>query len=85
MAVWSLGESLLMTATAALSADVTRPEQRGAQNSLLSQTGDLTFLVIPMVLGALASSRGHAAAFATTAALVLAANAGFWWLTTAAA
>ena len=80
MAIWSVGEALLTTATAALSADVTPPEQRGAQTSLLSQVGDLTFLVMPLMLGALAAAHGNSAAFAATSALVLGANAGFWWL-----
>ena len=79
MGVWAVGETCLMTATSALAADVTPPEQRGAQNSLGNQAGDLTFLVMPVILGGIAQ-HSHAAAFGLTSALCLGANAGFWRL-----
>jgi len=80
MAAWAVGETFLVTSISALAADVTPPEARGAQSSLGNQAGDLTFTVMPVLLGAIAV-HSHAAAFGLTSALVLAANAAFWRLT----
>ena len=37
MAVWDVGESMLIAASTALAADITPPDQRGSQTSLLNQ------------------------------------------------
>ena len=79
--LWALGETFMMTATAALAADVTAPEQRGAATSLRAQVGDLTFVVMPVMLGLIATSHSHAAAFGVTSACGLGATAAFWRLT----
>ena len=82
MGVWALGETFMMTATTALAADVTAPEQRGAATSLRAQVGDLTFMVMPVMLGLIATSHSHAAAFGVTSVCGLGATAAFWRLTT---
>ena len=56
----------------------TPPALRGAQSALLSQVGDLTFVVMPVALATLATASGsYNAAFVTAAATILGANAGF--------
>ena len=72
-----LGESCLMSGVGAMSSDVTRAEQRGAQSALLKQVGDVTFVVMPVTLAAVATHVSFGAAFLCTASVMVCANGGF--------
>ena len=82
MAAMGLGESFLMSANAALANDVTPRELRGAQSALLSQVGDLTFVVMPVALSLVATNVSYSAGFLTASGLILGANTGFALLAT---
>ena len=47
----------------------------------LNQCADLTFMVMPVMLGLIATSHSHAAAFGVTSVCGLGATAAFWRLT----
>lgn len=83
MACWEVGEASLMAATAAVSADVTRVELRGAQSSMLGQVQDVTFVVMPTALSWLSGLAGTSAALVCTASLqgaAIAAFSGMMWM-----
>ena len=71
------GEAFLMSAHAALSNDVTPAPLRGAQAALLAQTGDVTFVVMPIALALVATNVSYDAAFLASAGLIAGSNAGF--------
>lgn len=82
MAAMGLGESFLMSANAAFANDVTPHELRGAQSALLSQVGDITFVVMPVALALVATNLSYSAGFLTAGGLILGANTGFMMLAT---
>lgn len=77
MAVWDIGEAMLIAAATALAADVTSAELRGTQTSMLNQMQDLTFSIMPVALGGLAAARGNALALRTASACMLVSCAAF--------
>lgn len=77
MGVWDVGEAMLTAAATALGADVTPEDQRGAQASLGNQVQDMTFVVMPVLLGAVAAARSNAVALWLTAGCMCASNALF--------
>ena len=77
MAGMGFGEAFLMSANAALANDVTPAPLRGAQAALLAQVGDVTFVVMPIALGLLATSVSYDAAFLVSASLIAGSNVGF--------
>ena len=77
MFLMGLGESFLMSAASAASNDVTPAELRGAQSALISQVGDVTFVVMPITLTALTTAAGYPTAFLTTTGLIVGASIGF--------
>ena len=82
MAAMGFGESFVMSANAAFANDVTPHELRGAQSALLSQVGDVTFVVMPVALALVATNVSYSAGFLTASGLILAANTGFMMLAT---
>jgi MFS family permease len=76
-AIMGLGESFLMSTTAALSNDITPSNLRGAQAAMLAQTGDVTFVIMPIALALIATNVGYDVAFMTTATLIAVSNIGF--------
>lgn len=74
MALLGFGEAFLMSSMAALAIDCTPDEQRGAQSALMSQVGDLTFVVMPIALTAVAMNVSYGAAFACTSVIMAGAN-----------
>jgi MFS family permease len=76
-AIMGLGESFLMSTTAALSNDITPSNLRGAQAAMLAQTGDITFVIMPIALALIATNVGYDVAFMTTATLIAVSNIGF--------
>ena len=84
MALWDVGEAVMTAALTAYAADVTREEQRGAMNSLASQVQDAVFVVLPVLLGAIAVRTSNAVALALAAGLMLASTVAFTWLAAAA-
>ena len=86
MACWDVGENMMSAALTAYAADVTSETQRGAQNSLGNQVQDATFVVMPVLLGVVASRAGGVRApLELTAALMLAATVTFTVLARSAA
>jgi MFS family permease len=77
MALMGFGESFVMSALAALSNDVTPAPLRGAQAALLAQTGDVTFVLMPIALVSVATSVSYDAAFLVSAGLIAGSNLGF--------
>ena len=71
-----------MSANAAFANDVTPHELRGAQSALLSQVGDVTFVVMPVALALVATNVSYSAGFLTASGLILGANTGFMMLAT---
>ena len=76
-AIMGFGESFLMSTAAALSNDITPSNLRGAQAAMLAQTGDVTFVIMPIALALIATNVGYDAAFMTTATLIAGSNIGF--------
>jgi MFS family permease len=76
-AIMGLGESFLMSTAAALSNDITPSNLRGAQAAMLAQTGDVTFVIMPIALALIATNVGYDVAFMTTATLIAVSNIGF--------
>lgn len=76
-AILGFGESFLMSTAAALSNDITPSHLRGAQSAMLAQTGDVTFVIMPIALALLATNVGYDMAFMTTATLIAGSNIGF--------
>jgi MFS family permease len=77
MAAVGLGESFLMSAMAAMANDVTPAQLRGTQSAMMSQVGDVTFVVMPIALTALATSTSYTTGFVCAATLIGSANVGF--------
>ena len=77
MAAWDIGEAMLTAATTALSTDVTKEAQRGAQTSLGNQVQDATFVVMPVLLGSVAAAQSNSAALLLTAGAMVSSNAIF--------
>ncbi len=75
--VVGFGESFLMSASTAMSTDVTKVEQRGAQNALNNQVGDITFVVMPLALTFVATQFSYDAAFVITSSVMVLSNIGF--------
>ena len=74
MAIWDVGETMLIAATTAFAADVTCAELRGTQTSLLNQMQDVTFAVMPIFLGSIAAARGNAIALRVASGCMLASS-----------
>ena len=74
MALLGFGEAFLMSSMAALANDCTREELRGAQAALMSQVGDITFVVMPIALTAVATQVSYGAAFGCTSAIMAGMN-----------
>ena len=77
IATVGFGESVLMSAAAALANDVTPAHLRGSQSALVAQVGDVTFVAMPIALTMVATHAGYTAAFVTTASCIALANTGF--------
>ena len=77
IATVGFGESVLMSAAAALANDVTPAHLRGSQSALVAQVGDVTFVAMPIALTMVATHAGYPAAFVTTASCIAMANTGF--------
>ena len=77
MGVWDVGEAMLTAAATALAADVTEEASRGAQTSLGNQVQDATFVVMPVLLGAIANAHSNSAALLVTAGAMVLSNAVF--------
>jgi len=52
-------------------------DQRGSQTSLLNQVQDITFVVMPILLGIFAAHHGNSAALLLTAACMVSSNVAF--------
>ena len=76
-AIMGFGESFLMSTAAALSNDITPSNLRGAQAAMLAQTGDVTFVIMPIALALIATNVGYDVAFICTATLIAGSNIGF--------
>ena len=68
---------MLTAAATALAADVTEEASRGAQTSLGNQVQDATFVVMPVLLGAIANAHSNSAALLVTAGAMVLSNAVF--------
>mmetsp|Transcript_6769 Transcript_6769/g.14840 ORF Transcript_6769/g.14840 Transcript_6769/m.14840 type:complete len:442 (-) Transcript_6769:341-1666(-) len=77
MGLWDVGEAMMVAASTALAADVTRPAQRGAHASLMNQVQDVTFVFMPVLLGTMAATTSNSSALLLTATCMLASNVGF--------
>ena len=67
----------MTAATSAYSAEVTSDTQRGAQQGLLSQTQDATFVLMPILLGLIAARASNGAAIMATGLMMGASTAAF--------
>ena len=76
-AIIGFGESFLMSTAAALSNDITPSNLRGAQAAMLAQTGDVTFVIMPIALALIATNVGYDVAFICTTTLIAGSNIGF--------
>jgi len=77
MALWDVSEAMLTAAATALTSDVTSEKVRGAQTSLGNQVSDLTFVVMPILLGSVAAAHSNSAALYFTAGSMLLSNMAF--------
>ena len=76
-AIMGFGESFLISTAAALSNDITPSNLRGAQAAMLAQTGDVTFVIMPIALALIATNVGYDVAFICTATMIAGSNIGF--------
>ena len=67
----------MSAAVTAYAADITREDARGAMNSLANQVQDGVFVVLPLLLGAVAARASSTAALLLTTGLMLASNVAF--------
>ena len=77
LALWDVAESVLTAALTAHAAEVTSAEQRGAMNSLANQVQDLTFVVLPVLLGKAAMATSYSVALMLCAGLMIGASVAF--------
>ena len=78
LAAWEVATAALVAAASAAAADVTRRELRGTQSSLLGQTQDAVFVLLPAAYGLIlghSERRGTDTAFLLSAALQLVTTA----------
>lgn len=81
LVVWDFAEGVLGTAMAAFAADVAPATQRGETFALRGQMKAITFLVMPIAVGAIADGTSLSVALMTGSGVILGSCASFIYMT----